>query len=350
MPKEQQDYIDLFSQLEISQNLLEELETRRLGFSILEASTIGDIRIVDNAYMENMVSPSFATVILITFAAFVLLIVAIIRGANYLPITNPAEIMDNGLNDPIIGVIPFDESINDVDLNFDTSRYKSALESAIVNIRSLENHEHNNATVIALTSPTPLNGKSTTSRNLAQILSLLGKRVLLIDADLKRGSLAKDLNARSISEETFYKISSSNLDKYKISDNFYLIPRVKGLANSFHFICSPRYPQVFEDLKQSFDYIIFDTAPLLSVADTSVILKMADINLMVVRHEINKIGEIKQTIEMFNQINVSLSGFVYNAYAKPTGYYGYYGLYGNYAYAYYSDKYLNDSYDYKNEV
>ena len=72
MPKEQQDYIDLFSQLEISQNLLEELETRRLGFSILEASTIGDIRIVDNAYMENMVSPSFATVILITFAAFVL--------------------------------------------------------------------------------------------------------------------------------------------------------------------------------------------------------------------------------------------------------------------------------------
>ena len=80
MPKEQQDYIDLFSQLEISQNLLEELETRRLGFSILEASTIGDIRIVDNAYMENMVSPSFATVILITFAAFVLsLIVAIIR-------------------------------------------------------------------------------------------------------------------------------------------------------------------------------------------------------------------------------------------------------------------------------
>ena len=56
---------------------------------------------------------------------------------------------------------------------------------------------------------------------------------------------------------------------------------------------------------------------MLSVADISVILKMADINLMVVRHEINKIGEIKQTIEMFNQINVSLSGFVYNAYAKP---------------------------------
>ena len=46
------------------------------------------------------------------------------------------------------------------------------------------------------------------------------KEFLLIDADLKRGSLAKDLNARSISEETFYKISSSNLDKYKISDNF----------------------------------------------------------------------------------------------------------------------------------
>ena len=51
MPKEQQEYIDLFNELEISQALFEELESRRLGFSILEASTIGDIRVVDEAYV-----------------------------------------------------------------------------------------------------------------------------------------------------------------------------------------------------------------------------------------------------------------------------------------------------------
>ena len=67
---------------------------------------------------------------------------------------------------------------------------------------------------------------------------------------------------------------------------------------------------------------------------------------MIIRHEVNKIAEIKQTINMFNQIDVPLDGFIYNAYAKPTGYYGYYNLYGNYAYAYYSDKYLSDTYEY----
>ena len=351
MPKEQQEYIDLFNQVEITQNLLEELETRRLGFSILEASTIGDIRIVDSAYLDDMVSPRLLTVFIFTIAGFMLsLFIAIIRGANFLPITNPAEIMDNGMFQPLLGVIPLEENIDLVDLNSDVSRYKAAMESTIINIRSLQNDDDSGAKIIALTSPTPLNGKSTTSKKLAETLSLLGKKVLLVDADFKRGGLNKDFNVKSISEETFYSINSNNLNEYRVAENFYLIPRVKGLMNSFHFICSDRYPKTFENLRDQFDYIIFDTAPLLSVADTSVILKLADINLLVTRHEVNKIREIKQTIDMFNQINVTLDGFIYNAYAKPTGYYGYYQLYGNYAYAYYSDRYLNDSYEYKNKA
>ena len=351
MPREQQEYIDLFNQVEITQKLLAELETRRLGFSILEASTIGDIRVVDNAYMASKVSPNLMAVIFTTFFAFIFsLLIAIVRGVNFLPITNPAEIMDNGIFEPIMGVIPFEDSIEEVDLNSDTSKYKSAIEALIVNIRSLQEDKGNEAKIISLTSPTALNGKSTTSKKLAETLSLLGNKVLLVDADFKRGSLGKSFDVKSISEKTFFDINSSNLESYRIADNFYLIPRVKGLMNSFHFICNAKYPKIFQEIKNNFDYIIFDTAPLLSVADTSAILKLSDINLLVLRHEINKIKEVKLTLDMFSQINVPVNGFIYNAYAKPTGYYGYYSLYRNYAYAYYSDKYLNDSYDYKKEV
>ena len=53
MPKEQQEYIDLFNELEVSQALFEQLESRRLGFSILEASTIGDVRVIDEAYVNS---------------------------------------------------------------------------------------------------------------------------------------------------------------------------------------------------------------------------------------------------------------------------------------------------------
>ena len=65
---------------------------------------------------------------------------------------------------------------------------------------------------------------------------------------------------------------------------------------------------------------------------------------------LTKINEIRQSNDIFNQLNSQISGFIYNAYAKPQGYYGYYGLYGNYSYQYYSEKYLYESYDYKDEV
>ena len=107
MPKEQQEYIDLFNELEVSQTLFEELESRRLGFSILEASTIGDVRVIDEAYVDSLVSPKLLVVMLSTIIGFVVAcFVAIIRGFNFLPVSNPAEIFDNNIHSPIIGVIP----------------------------------------------------------------------------------------------------------------------------------------------------------------------------------------------------------------------------------------------------
>ena len=145
-------------------------------------------------------------------------------------------------------------------------------------------------------------------------------------------------------------VASSELHSAWSEENFYLIPRVKGLMNSFHFISNPRYTNFFKELRNQFDYVIFDTAPILSVADTSIILKLSDINLLVLRHGITKIKDVQLTLNMFSQISVPVNGFIYNAYSKPSGYYGYYRLYNNYAYAYYSDKYLTDSYEYKKEV
>lgn len=100
LPSEQQDFIDLYNEVETSQILFEELQNRRLGFSILEASTIGNIRIIDQAYKSSLVSPRLFSVILLTFLSFILVcIFAVFRGFNYLPITNPAELGDNNISD-----------------------------------------------------------------------------------------------------------------------------------------------------------------------------------------------------------------------------------------------------------
>lgn len=347
MPKEQQEYIELYNDVESSQTLFEELENRRLGFSIMEASTISDIRVVDEAYVETLVSPQPISIIFATFIAFLLsCVLAIIRGISFLPLSNPAELFDNNFLQPMVGVIPF---IDDINNNKDDKKLISSMESIIVNIQSIQGDDGSKK-VVLLTSPSPANGKSTVSSNLAETFASIGKKVLLIDSDYKRGVVAKNYNLKSISEKTFLGINNENLSDIKVKDNLYVIPKVRGLANSFQFVLSKPFLNQLEFFRAEFDYIIMDSAPILSVADSSVLLNTGDMNFLVVRHGATKINEIRQSNDIFNQLNSQISGFIYNAYAKPQGYYGYYGLYGNYSYQYYSEKYLYESYDYKDEV
>ena len=131
---------------------------------------------------------------------------------------------------------------------------------------------------------------------------------------------------------------------------FIVIPRVKGLANSFQFLFSYDYKEKVKFFKDQFDFVIFDTGPILSVADSSILIEESDINFLIVRHGVNRINEIKQCIVNYNQINKDIDGIIYNAYSKPKSYYGYYGLYGNYSYQYYAEKYLYESYDYEKKI
>ncbi len=344
MPKEQQEYIDLYNDLEVSQALFEELESRRLGFSILEASTIGDIRVVDDAYLVSLVSPKIISVLTFTFISFLAAcFFAVVRGFHFLPLSNPAEIFDNGIQLPIIGVIP---EMEDMSLSQDDIRLNTSIESLIVNISSIQNNELDN-NIITITSPSPFNGKSTVSMKLAEGFAKIGKKVLLVDNDLKRGKIDKTYKIRSISENTFNSIDESTINKYMYSENFYVIPRVKGLSNTFQFLYNYQYKEKIKFFRDHFDYVIFDTGPILSVADSSVLIEQSDLNILVVRHGINRMNEIKQAIDNFKQINTNVDGIIYNAYAKPNSYYGYYGLYGNYSYQYYADKYLDDAYEYE---
>ena len=344
MPKEQQEYIDLFNELEVSQGLFEELEARRLGFSILEASTIGDVRVVDEAYVDTLVSPTILSIMLSTILAFLTAcVVAIFRGFYFLPISNPAEIFDNNIPVPIIGVIPQIENFEDED---ESLKLNTSIESLIVNINSTQNNQHDK-NIITITSPSAGNGKSTVSMKLAEGFAKIGKKVLLIDNDLKRGNLARNYNVKSISENTFNSINESTITKYKIYENYFLIPRVKGLSNTFQFLYSPQYKEKVKFFKDYFDFVIFDTGPILAVADTSILVEKSDFNILVSRHGINKVNEIKQCLDNYKQINKNIDGLIYNAYAKPSSYYGYYGLYGSYSYQYYADKYLQDTYGYE---
>ena len=170
---------------------------------------------------------------------------------------------------------------------------------------------------------------------------------MLIDCDLRRGQQHKALNCDKISEKDFFSLRVENMKPTKENSNLYLIPKITNLHNQVQFLYSLDFENKINYLKDSFDYVIIDSPPLLSVSDTSILSSFAELHVAVVRHEVTRINEIKQMNNISKQLGFDFDGFIYNAYKKPTRYYGYYGLYGNYAYEYYAKKYLYDSYEYE---
>ena len=345
LPKEQQELIDLYRNVELSQTLYSDLLGRKLNYSLIEASTLGNIRVVDGAYQDRVVSPGLISGFLLLLASFFLgIIIALIKGIYFTPVTNPAEIQDADLTDlPYIGILPKREDHDEEDKKFTQS-----VESAIVNMRQIKP----DGKIILITSATPSNGKSFSSKSFAEALANLGFKTAIIDCDFKRGVLDQTFKVSKRDKRFYEKIveETSSLEELKVGENLYVLPRISKLKNSLHWADSEVFKNLItRRLRNDFDFIVMDTAPLLSVADTSVLMSLSDIRLLIIRHAFSKKGEIAQALQNSDQIGLNFDGLVYNAYEKPKGYYGYYQYYGDYAYQYYAEKYLSDSYDYEDE-
>ena len=117
---------------------------------------------------------------------FLGIIIALIKGIYFTPVTNPAEIQDADLTDlPHIGILPKREDHDEEDKNL------HSLESAIVNMRQIKPDGK-----IILISATPSNGKSFSSKSFAEALANLGFKTAIIDCDFKRGVLDQTFKAK----------------------------------------------------------------------------------------------------------------------------------------------------------
>ena len=347
LPTAQQEYIDLYRNLEISEELYSQLVNRKLNFSLIEASSIGNIRIVDQAYVEGLVGPRLITIFIITVLFFIIgFVIAIIRGLFFISISNPAELKDAGININISGVIPH---LFEIEKPFEEVKFEQAIETLILNLETIISssditNKTNKCRQVVITSPNPSNGKSVISRNLAEGLSQIGHKVLLMDIDLKRGNQHKFYDREVLELKDFKNISSENIENLKVKNNLYLLPRLKNLKNTFEHLYSDDFLNKINEFKNLFDYIVIDTAPVLAVSDTGLLMTTSDINFLVVRHQSTRINEVKQASQIMDQIGRSFDGLIYNDYQRPKGYYGYYDLYGDYSYRYYADRYLYDDY------
>lgn len=185
---------------------------------------------------------------------------------------------------------------------------------------------------VLITSPGPREGKSTLALNLASVLAEKKKQsVLLLEADLRRPSLARELGLRLPSGLTQCTRSDLGLQStiYKIEPfGFYLFPAGKPTDNPAELLNSEWFAETMARLAESFDWVIIDSPPAIPVVDAVTLNRRADATIVVARADRTQQAAITETIQLLGQDRVL--AVILNGLEKfERGYYEYYRHYGS---------------------
>lgn len=185
--------------------------------------------------------------------------------------------------------------------------------------------------VIGITSSVRGEGKSTTAINLAYALAETGKKVVLIDGDLRLPSVARKMGMASNPGLTdlLLGIESQHVSvfKSKLLENWYIIPSGELPPNPSELLGSKKMERLLEALRTQFDYVIMDLPPVNIVSDGLVISRMITGMILVVREDYTGKKELENCVRQLRLSNVHVLGCVLNGAKAASGSYGKYKKY-----------------------
>ena len=351
LPDLQRRYLQLYREVEVKQQLYTALLNSYQQLRIAKAGEIGNVRIVDTAVepIEPIAPKKLQILILSLFlGGFLGTLLALLRNMMRSGIKDSTQI-ENELDLPVYATVPrspVQESrikILKKKKNIPILAVKNSDDIAIESLRSMRTTIHfalssarNN--LITISGPAPEVGKSFISTNLATILAQSDKRVLIIDADLRRGYLHKYFNYDVQPGLTEFLNSEQTLDaviRTTEVPGLSIISRGKSPANPSELLSSAQFKTLLEQLSDKFDHVIIDTPPVLAVTDGIIITQYTGVNLVIARYAKTQMKELELTLNRFEQAGVKVNGFILNDIQRSSAGYGY-GY--NYAYAYKANK------------
>jgi len=247
---------------------------------------------------------------------------------------------------PLVGTVRFDATARDKPLLSDLSKYSvraEAFRQMRTNLRLAD--ENSIIRSLAVTSALPNEGKTTTSLNLALSLSDSGKKVALIDSDLRRPqlNLFLELSKESHGVADIIK-SDALLAKFlahpekmmqKVNPNFFVLTSGQIPANAAELVGSASFKQVIDASSKHFDIVILDCPPTLPIADAAVTARFVDGVLLVVKAGKTSIKQFQGSVASLQNVDAHIIGCVLNMIPtnRSADEYGYrygYGGYRNY--------------------
>ncbi|HEE6437623.1 polysaccharide biosynthesis tyrosine autokinase [Acinetobacter baumannii] len=351
LPDVQRQYLQLYREVEVKTQLYTALLNSYQQLRIAKAGEIGNVRIVDTAIepVQPIKPKKLLVLILSVFVGgFIGTLIALLRNMLRTGIKDSGQI-ENELDLPVYATVPrspIQESrikILKKKKSIPILAVKNSDDIAIESLRSIRTAIHfalanakNN--IIMIAGPSPEVGKSFISTNLATIFAQGDKRVLLIDADMRRGymhkyfdvdvkpGLSELLSGQADLQKVLHKTQITNLD---------VITRGKSPTNPSEILSSNQFKELLEQLQSQYDHIIIDTPPVLAVTDGIIISQYTGVNLIVARYAKSQMKELELTVNRFEQAGVKVNGFILNDIQRASAGYGY-GY--NYAYAYKAQK------------
>lgn len=359
MPETQQEILRLSRDVESGRAVYMQLLNRQQELNIAKSSAIGNVRIIDNAVTEpKPIKPKKIIIVLLGIilgggvsVAIVILQVFLRRG-----IESPEQLEDLGVN--VYASIPVSETFSKKS-NQSFKRNKSkgvneyhdgllAIENpadlAIEAIRGLRTSLHfammearNN--ILTILGASPNAGKTFVSTNLSAIIAQSNKRVLFIDADLRKGfthKLFEVSNDNGLSDLLAGKTEITKAIKKLPVAGFDFISRGNIPPNPAELLMHERFGKLLEWANNEYDLVIIDTPPILAVTDAAIIGNYSGTTLLVARFEMNTPKEIEVSVKRFEQSGVKVKGCIMNGVVKKASSYYSYG-YSYYGYSYNKD-------------
>ncbi|MDH0749612.1 polysaccharide biosynthesis tyrosine autokinase [Pseudomonas sp. GD03842] len=330
LPATQQELLRLNRDMQVTSQTYTLLLDKSQEQDILRAGSIGNVRIIDNAdaNIEEPVKPMRKIIVLV--AALVGLLVAVVtvfvRQAFYRGIDNPDVIENLGM--PVYASLPFSRQQERMDKLGNRAGNKeprllsvsAPTELAIESLRSLRTSLHfamlearNN--VLMISSPTPGVGKSFVSSNLAVIIAQTGKRVLLIDADMRKGYLHKLFNLspkHGLSDTLAARLKSGEVINHTEVRNLDFISCGFAAPNPSELLMHDNFNKLITDLSPLYDLVIVDTPPILAVTDATLVGRQSGTCLLVTRFGLSSAKEIEACKRRLMHNGILIKGAIFN--------------------------------------
>jgi len=346
LPVTQQKVVRLTRDVKVGNEIYLQMLANIQELDIVRAGTVGNVRIIDEAIVDTSkpVAPKKTLIVALSFllGGMTSIGLILIRAALKRGIETPEQLEEIGLN--VYATIPLSKdqeklirstkklanrSTSLLAESHPTDLSIEALRGLRTSIHFAMSDARNN--ILMITGPSPGVGKSFVSLNFAAIVANSKKKVLVIDADLRRGYLHQSMNLDN--SKGLSDVLSSQADKVSVVqkthvEGLHIVSRGISPPNPSELLMSQAMEDFLNCVRKEYDLVIVDTPPVLAVTDAILVGRHAGTTMLIVRHGLNSVKEVEWTLGRFIQNGIEVKGTVLNAIDRTANAYGNYGYYG----------------------